>query len=55
MLEFKTYTCIKCGKQFTKSVGGVVMTPSQMELELHPVCDQCKLDAAKKVIGIFKK
>jgi len=47
MLTFKTYTCKKCGKRFTKSVGGVVMTPSQMELELYPVCDQCKL----KTIG----
>lgn len=43
MLTFKTYTCAKCGKQFTKPTGGVIMTPPQMELELHPVCDQCKM------------
>lgn len=43
MLGFKTYTCVKCGKQFSKRVGGVVMSPSEMELALHPVCDQCKM------------
>lgn len=47
MLTFKTYTCKKCGKQFTKPTGGVTMPPSQMGLELYPVCDQCKL----KTIG----
>lgn len=51
MLQSKTYTCVKCGKKFTKSVGGVVMTPKQMELETHPVCDRCKLNT---VINIFK-
>lgn len=43
MLAPKIYTCVKCGKPFTKMVGGVVMSPKQMELELHPVCDICKL------------
>lgn len=47
MLRFKTYTCKKCGKQFTKPTGGFTTSPSQMELELYPVCDQCKL----KTIG----
>jgi len=48
----KTYICIKCGKPFTKLVGGVIMSPEQMELEVHPVCDKCKLCA---VTGLFKK
>lgn len=43
MLTFKTYTCKKCGKQFMKPTGGVTMPPSQMGLELYPVCDQCKM------------
>lgn len=55
MLEFKTYTCRKCGKKFTKAVGGVVMSPEEMRLETCPVCDRCKLEAAKEVIGIFMK
>lgn len=51
MLHFETYTCAKCGKTFTKAVGGIVMPPKEMELALHPVCDACKL---KKITGIFK-
>ena len=51
MLEIKTYTCVKCGKIFTKAVGGIVMTPQQMELEVRPVCDKCKL---KGITSIFK-
>lgn len=51
MLEWKTYTCVKCGKQFTKTVGGVVMSPKQMQLEIRPVCDKCKLSA---IAGILK-
>ena len=50
MLRFKTYTDTKCGKQFQKAVGGVVLSPKEMELELCPVCDACKL---KKVAGLF--
>lgn len=50
MLRFKTYTCTKCGKQFQKAVGGVVLSPKEMELELYPVCDACKL---KKVAGLL--
>lgn len=51
MLKVKTYTCMKCGKPFTKAVGGVIMTPKQMELEMHPMCDKCKL---KQVADVFK-
>lgn len=51
MLQFKTYTCVKCGKSFTAPVGGIVMSPRQMELETRPVCDKCKL---KNIIDIFK-
>lgn len=54
-LEFKTFTCKKCGKQFTKAVGGVIMSPKQLELEWNPVCDRCKLENVKKVIDILKK
>ena len=50
MLRFKTYNCTKCGKQFQKAVGGVVLSPKEMELELCPVCDACKL---KKVAGLL--
>lgn len=46
MLEVKTYTCVKCGRTFTKAVGGFVMTPKQMELEMRPICDKCKLNQA---------
>ena len=35
MVEYKTYTCVKCGKKFTKSVGGVVASPREMELFIH--------------------
>ncbi len=55
MLEIKTYTCQKCGEKFTKAVGGVVMSPKQMELEMHPVCDRCKLKKVKEFVDIFKK
>lgn len=51
MLRFKTYACTKCGKQFQKAVGGVVLSPKEMELELCPVCDACKLE---RVASIFK-
>ena len=43
MLEIKTYTCQNCGDKFTQAVGGVVMSPTQMELEMHPVWERCKL------------
>lgn len=49
MLEWKTYTCVKCGKQFTKTVGGVVMSPKQMQMEIRPVCDKCKLSALSSI------
>lgn len=52
MVEYKTYTCVKCGKKFTKSVGGVVASPREMELSIHPVCDKCKL---KTVVSIFQQ
>lgn len=51
MLDWKMYTCVKCGKQFTKEAGGFVMSPKQMQLEIHPICDKCKLSA---IVGIFK-
>ena len=50
MLRAERYTCVKCGKQFTKKVGGVVASPQEMELALRPVCDKCKLN---KVIGVL--
>lgn len=52
MLQLKTFVCVKCGKTFTKAVGGVVMSPREMELELRPVCDRCKLNT---ITDIFKK
>ena len=45
MLRWKSYICVKCGKVFTKAVGGVVMVSPL------PVCDKCKLDT---VAGLFK-
>ena len=51
MLRWTSYICVKCGKVFTKAVGGVIMSPKQMELEIHPVCDKCKLSA---ITEIFK-
>lgn len=51
MLDWKTYTCVKCGKPFTKAVGGFVMSPEQMKLELQPICDRCK---ANTIFSIFK-
>jgi len=50
MLEFRTYTCIKCGKTFKKGVGGVVMTPKQMELEARLVCGLCKLKQINDIL-----
>lgn len=50
--EPKIYICVKCGKPFTKWAGGAIMSPHQMELEVHPVCDKCKLNAAA---GLFKR
>lgn len=55
MLEIKTYICQKCEKRFTKAVGGIVMSPNQMELEIHPVCDWCKLEKVKEFVDIFKR
>jgi len=54
MLHAKKYTCVKCGKQFTKMVGGVVQSPSGRELDLYPVCDKCKLDKVKNILGLKK-
>ena len=51
MLQFKTFTCSVCGKQFTKSVGGIVLSPKDLELMAHPVCGKCKLN---KIAKIFK-
>lgn len=51
MLYPKTYTCRKCGKRFSKMVGGIVMSPKEQKLETYPVCDKCKLNTA---INIFK-
>lgn len=51
MRYLKTYTCKKCGKQFVKNVGGVVMSPKEMELELRPICDRCKLKNIAKIFG----
>ena len=49
MLNMKTYVCVKCGKTFRKAVGGVVMSPKEMELELRPVCDRCKLNTIASI------
>lgn len=46
-LRLGTYVCCKCGKTFTKWVGGVVMGPAEMELVLHPKCNACKIAQAK--------
>jgi len=54
MLHDKKYTCVKCGKQFTKMVGGVVQSPSERELDLYPVCDKCKLNKVKELFGLIK-
>ena len=53
-LEFKTFTCKKCGKRFTKAVGGIVASPKQLELEWNPVCDQCKWNKVKDILGLKK-
>ena len=55
MLEIKTYICRKCGKGFTKVVGGIVTSPKEMELAWNPVCDRCKLKKVKEIVDIFKK
>lgn len=49
MLQIKTYTCTKCGKSFTKAVGGIVASPEEAVLAVHPVCDKCKLAAVKQL------
>ena len=54
MLHPKTYNCVKCGKGFTKMVGGIVMTPKEQELMLHPVCDKCKLSKIADILGMKK-
>ena len=48
MLHSQTFTCVKCGKSFTKMVGGVVMTPKERELMTRPVCDKCKFNAIRR-------
>lgn len=54
MLYPKTYTCRKCGKRFTKTVGGVIMTAA--ELEIYPVCDKCRVQkVCETVRNILKK
>ena len=49
MLRFETYTCVKCGKRFTKAVGGIAASPEKAVLAVHPVCDKCELAAVKKL------
>lgn len=51
MFQFKTFTCSVCGKQFTKSVGAIMMSPKDLELMVHLVCNKCKLS---KIAKIFK-
>ena len=54
MLEMKRYTCVKCGRTFTKMAGGIVMSPREMQLEMRPVCDKCKFNAVTKILDIRK-
>ena len=49
MLRLETYTCVKCGKRFTKMVGGIVASPEEAVLAVHPVCDKCKLATIKRM------
>ena len=46
----KTFVCVKCGRSFTKWVGGVIMNPEEEQLMLRPICDKCKMKSIGKII-----
>lgn len=52
---FRTFTCAKCGRKFTKMIGGFVLTPREVELKTTPVCDSCKEEQAINMVmkGIY--
>jgi hypothetical protein len=52
-LRFETFTCVECSKPFIKPVGGVIMSPQEMDIRLHPVCDQCKIRRLKSAFKNF--
>jgi len=52
VVRAERYTCVKCGKQFTKMVGGIVLSPGEWKLALYPVCDKCKLNKVKDILGL---
>lgn len=49
MLRQERYTCVDCGRSFTKMVGGITFTPKEQELMIRPVCDRCKLNQIKNI------
>lgn len=51
MLQIDTFTCVKCGRIFIKTHGGIVERPEYAYFSLHPVCDICKI---KTVASFFK-
>ena len=50
-LRLETYVCDRCGKPFQKWVGGVIMTPAEIELNIRPVCDNCKFAIGKAIFS----
>lgn len=51
-IEIRTFTCIKCGKKFTTTVGGIVPSERELVLDTRPMCGDCKMD---QVINIGMK
>lgn len=46
-----TFTCTICGQTFIKWVGGIIMTPSEQQLMMRPICDSCKIKKAKNILS----
>jgi predicted ATP-dependent serine protease len=41
----KMFICKKCGRPFTKWIGGIILTPAEKRFLRNPVCDTCKAAA----------
>ena len=55
MLRQERYTCVKCGKSFTKTDFVIIHTPiPEQKPMIHLVCDECKRIKIADIFGMKK-